>query len=400
MNTKLLLASSLRTLRRFKLRTLLMGIGVAVGVAVLVAARSLGSGSEQALLDKVNRMFGPGSILITVRSAGAPTLSVQTLTIADLEAIEDSLDQIVAWDPMLVLGQRQLKAQGANRQVTIYGHSDRAREVWNRGVVDGRFFAAGDVASAARVALLGTRIAEALFGDASPVGEQVQIDGTPFRVVGVLEPIGVDPHGTDRDEDVMVPTTTVMRRLLNVDYITNAKLLVADPEQVEATAERIDEILRRRHAIAGGEPADFAIFTPEFVGRMISRSKRVLKVFVPLGAGVVLLVAAIVIATIMRMAVRERVPEVGLRKAVGATEGQISFQFLLEAVAVTLLAGLVGLGLGAIAVAAIAARMQLPAAITADALLLGAGAALTVGVVSGLAPARRAARLDPIAALK
>ncbi len=204
----------------------------------------------------------------------------------------------------------------------------------------------------------------------------------------------------DRDEDVHVPTTTVMRRLRNVDYIGGAKLIVRDPETVEQTAGQIAEILRRRHLVAAGEPDDFAIYTPKFVGRMIARANRVLKVFLPAAAGVALLVAAMVISSIMLIAVRERVAEVGLRKAVGATEGQISFQFLAEAVGVTLASGLLGLALGAAVVTAVAGRMQLPAAITADSIVLGLVAAIAVGIVSGFLPARRAARLDPIEALR
>ncbi len=417
MNNRLLLAGSLRTMRRFKLRTFFMGLGVAVGVATLVAARSLGTGSEQAMMEKVDRMFGPSSIMITVRGtgagggvrsgvrSGARSGPVSTFTIADLEAIEERLDQVVAWDPMLVLGRRELKSEGMHRQVTIYGHSERAEQVWNRGVVEGRFFTAQDSASASRVALIGTRIADALFGDESPVDRQILLAGNgrravPFRIVGVLEPIGIDPHGTDRDEDVHVPTATAMRRLLNVDYVTSAKLVVSDPQAVEETADQIEEILRQRHDVAAGEPADFAIFTPKFVGRMIARSKRVLKVFVPAAAGVMLLVTAMVISTIMLIAVRERTCEVGLRKAVGATEEQISCQFLAEAVAVTLVAGGLGMALGAAAVAAVAHRMQLPPVITADSLALGLAAAVAVGVVAGLLPARRAARLDPAEALR
>ena len=400
--TRLLIAGSLRTMRRYWLRTFFMGLGVAAGVATLVASRSLGIGSEQAMLDKVDRMFGPSSLMIMARgtNTGGRRGPATTFTLADLEAIEERLPQIVAWDPMIIVGGRELKVAGQNRQVTIYGHSERALEVWNRGVVEGRSFITEDSARAARVALIGTRIAAELFAEDSPIDRQILLGGAPFRVVGVLEPIGIDPHGMDRDQDVHVPTTTAMRRLLNVDYITSAKLVASDPQAVEETADQIEELLRRRHGIAAGEPADFAIFTPRFVGRMIARSKRVLKVFVPAGAGVVLLVTAMVISTVMLIAVRERFAEIGLRKAVGATEEQIGFQFLIEALGVTLAAGLLGLALGAAAVAAVAHRMQLPAVITADSLVLGLAAAVAVGVVSGLLPARRAARLDPVRALR
>lgn len=407
MNTKLLIAGSIRLMTRYKLRTFFMSVGIVLGVATLVVTRSLGDGAERAMLEKVNRMFGPSSILI--RSGGARSSSrgglaessrISTFRIADLKAIGERLDQIAAWDPMLVLGGREVKYRGTSRQVTIWGHSEHADVVWNRGVIEGRSFTAGDLASAARIALIGTRVAMTLFGQESPIGQQILIDSAPFRVVGVLESIGIDPHGMDRDEDVHVPTTTIMRRLLNVDYIEMAKLIVRDPAAVEETAEQIEKILRERHQIVASEPSDFAIITPIFVQRMIARLNRVLKTFLPAAAGVALLVAAFVIASIMLIAVRERITEVGLRKAVGATEQQIVFQFLLEAIAVTLCSGIVGIALGLAVAIVVSQSFQMPVLITIDTILIGLVASLLVGVLSGFLPARHAARLDPVAALR
>jgi putative ABC transport system permease protein len=402
MNKKLLFSRSLLMMSRFKLRTFFMSIGVTVGVATLVLSRSLGSGAEQVMIERINRMFGPSSIMITAGGAhrGSQEGPVSTFKIADLEAIEARVQQVAAWDPMLVVGGRELRYKDTNRQVTIEGHSDRAEEVWNRGVIDGRLLTAADLASAARVAVIGTRLTETLFGDQSPIGEKILIDSVPFRVVGVLESIGIDPHGTDRDEDIHIPTTTVMRRFLNVDYISSAKVIARDPEKVEETADQIKQILRERHGIAAGEPDDFAVFTPKIVALMVARTNRVLKVFLPTAAGVGLLVAAIVISSIMLIAVRERIGEVGLRKAVGATEKQISLQFLVEAVGVTVASGLAGLFLGVAVATWVAQRMQLPVVITAESMALGFAAALVVGIVSGLLPARRAARLDPVEALR
>lgn len=395
MNRKLLLATSLRTMSRHKLRTFFMGVGVTVGVATLLATRSLGGGFEQALLEKVDRMFGLSSIMLNDGGGGPGSFKI-----TDLEAIEEQIAEVVAWDPMLVVGGRELKYQDINRQVTIYGHSERGEEVWNRGVVEGEYFSVDDSASAARVTLIGTRMAEALFGEESPIGEQILLDSIPFFVKGVLEPLGIDPHGEDRDLDVHVPTATVMRRLLNVDYITSAKVLVSDPAIVEETAERIASILRQRHGILEGEPDDFMMFTPKFIRQRVAEASRALKVYLPAAAVVVLLVAAIVIASIMLVAVRERFAEVGLRKALGATDGAIGLQFLAEALAVSLASGLVGVLLGFVAAKIIAAKMGLPTVIDMPTIALALAAAVVVGLLSGLLPARRAARLDPVEALR
>lgn len=402
MNTKLLVKSSLRSMTRYKLRTFFMSFGVAIGVATLVASRSLGIGAEQAMIERVNKLFGSNAIMVGARSPGGGPQGdpITTLEIADLEAIEEQIDAVVAWDPMIVLGNRSVKFEDTQRQVTIYGHSERAEEVWNRGVIEGRSFSKSDLASAARVALIGTRIAEQVFPDSDPIGQQILLDSVPFRIEGILENVGIDPHGTDRDEDIHIPTTTVMRRVLNVDYITSAKILVSDPKAVEATADEIELILRQRHGIGVGESSDFSIFTPRFVQSMIARGNRVLKIFLPAAAGIALLVAAIVIASIMLIAVRERRSEVGLRRAVGATERQIGLQFLLEAVCVTLVSGVLGVGLGIVAVFLVGQRLQMPATVTPESLVLGMAAALLVGIFSGFLPARQAAGLDPVRALQ
>ena len=199
----------------------------------------------------------------------------------------------------------------------------------------------GDLGKTARVALLGYRLAELLFGaDGDPIGEEILISSVPFRIIGVLEPAGIDPHGEDRDEDIYIPITTAMRRLNNTEYIGIAKLLVSGHEQVDEDADQMAGILREQHNIAPGENEDFAIYSSKFVGRMVVKTNLLLNVYMMAAAAVVLLVAAIVIASIMLVVVRERVAEIGLRKALGATEQNIGFQFLIEVMAVTLVSGL------------------------------------------------------------
>ncbi len=390
MNTKLLLKSSLRILSRNKLRTFFMSIGVALGVATLVAGQSLGTGAGKQISERMDKMFSPGSIYIF-----SPTLSN-----ADLEAIEDQLEQVVAASPRFGGGESEIGYQGIKRQAAVFGHTEKAEFVWSRSVIDGRFLTASDINKSARVALIGTRLADKLFADADPIDKEILIGSVPFRIVGVLESIGIDPHGEDRDEDVYVPITTAMRRLTNAKYVGTARLVVSNLEQVDDDAERISEILLERHNIASGEKKDFAIYTANFAGRMILETNRVLNVYLLAAVGVVLLVAAVVIASIMLVVVRERVAEIGLRKAVGATGKHISFQFLIETVGLTLASGLLGVGLGLAAANIISRFMEVPVMVTGGSIILGLAAAIVVGVASGIVPARRAARLDPVEALR
>lgn len=391
MNRKLLLKSSLLGMSRNKLRTLFMSIGVMIGVATLIAGQSLGGGAEQQLKQRVEKVFSPGSIMLVSR----------TLTNGDVDAIEEQMEQVVASAARFGGGESEISYQGINQKAAVFGHTVEGESVWNRGVIEGRFFSNRDMSKTARVALLGHRLAELLFGaDGDPLDKEILIGSVPFRVIGVLEPAGIDPHGEDRDEDIYIPITTAMRRLNNTEYIGIAKLLVSDLEQIDDDVEQISEILNEQHNIAEGEDEDFAIYSSKFVGRMVVKTNRILNVYMVVAGSVVLLVAAIVIASIMLVVVRERVAEIGLRKALGATEQNIGFQFLTEVVAVTLLSGLLGIGLGMGVAKLVSLFIGLPVVVTASSVLLGVLAAVLVGIASGIAPARKAARLDPVEALR
>ncbi len=402
MNHKLLAKSIWHTLVRSKLRSVLMSLGIVLGVAALVVARAMGDGAEQKMLDSISRMFSASSLMISARGMMGPshTGPIATLEVVDIEAIAAELDEVIAWDPIQIINAQDVRYQGEVRQMTVYGYSHQAERVWNRSVTAGEFFSENDVRDAARVALIGTKAAAALFGDEDPVGQQIHAGTVPLQVIGVLEPYGIDPHGEDRDYEIQVPITTLMRRMKRVDYILAAKLVVDDPDQTEEIADRITDILRERHALVDGERNDFAVTTPALVRRMVQQANRVLQVFLPAAAGVALLVAAMVIANVMLMSVRQRIAEIGLRKAVGASDRQISWQFIAEAVVVTLISALAGLGIGLAAITVASRRFQIPMSLTAETVILALLAASFVGILAGVLPARRAARLDPVAALK
>jgi putative ABC transport system permease protein len=253
---------------------------------------------------------------------------------------------------------------------------------------------------AARVALIGNKLEAELFGTSSAVGEQIIVDSVPFEVVGILEPIGIDPHGEDRDMEVYVPFSTAQRRLANTDLVGMAKLVIHDADRVDEVVEDVATVLRERFNIAEGERDTFGLYTSTYADAAGTQMKRMLKVYVAIAAGVVLLVAAVVIASIMLVVVRERVAEVGLRKAVGATAGSIAAQFLWEATTVSLVSGLLGAAVGFGAAALFANLYAIPMEVQPLGIAVALGASVVVGILSGILPARRAARLDPIEVLR
>lgn len=389
MNWKLLITGSLRMMARFRMRTLFMSIGVALGVAVLIAGRSLGTGAEQQLNERIDLMFGPGTILIFSK-----------LDFDDMAVVDEQVDRVLSWDPRLMLGEIEVSNGGVNRQAAVFGQSERGDYVWNRGVVEGRYLSAEDLSSNARVAMIGTKMAVTLFGDSSPLDEEILIGRVPFRIVGVLEPVGMDPHGEDRDEDVIVPVTTAMRRLQNTEYFNMAKLVVDNVDLVDEDADQISEILRQRHQLAEGEEDDFYIYTSKFAGRRIQEASRSINRYLMAAAIAVLLVAGVVISSIMLVTVRERVAEIGLRKALGATEQQIKAQFLAESAGVSLASGALGVLLGIAAAYVIGSQIDVPVVLSQASVGVAMLAAVAVGIASGFIPARRAAQLDPVEALK
>ena len=390
MNWSLLINSSVRNLARFKLRSFFMSIGVVLGVATLTVGSTLGSGAEQKITDQIDQMFGPGTIYIASSELKEP----------DLQAVADEFDHVIAFAPRMMLGEKEVSAAGASSQAGVAGYSENAEFVWNRSVTDGRFFDRKDIARASRVALIGDKLQRALFADSSAVGEEIRIDSVPFEIVGILDPIGIDPHGEDRDMEVYVPFSTAQRRLANTDLIGMAKFVVSNAELVDEDADQIAAFLRSRFQIAEGERDTFQLYTSKYADVAAAKAKKMLGIYVLIAAAIVLLVAAVVISSIMLVVVRERIAEVGLRKAVGATSGSIATQFLWEATTVSLVSGILGVGVGIGAAVVLANIYDVSMQLKPLGLIVALAASVLVGIVAGVFPARRAARLDPIEALR
>lgn len=404
MKTSRLVSSCVRMLGRHKLRTFFMALGTLIGVAALTVVVALGQGTQQMLLDKLDRMFSGSTITLMAGGVGRGGPSQNTgrtaLTQDDLAAIQNEVPAVTAYDPGQFLGAVDVVFDGNATRTAMRGHAELAESVRNRSVTRGAHFTDQHVRASARVALVGESLVQKIFADVDPVGQTIRIGTVPFEVLGVLESIGTDPHGIDRDNEVRIPITTMLRRVMNVDYINSAKFMVDPAADLEATVVALSEVLRRRHSLTEGEPDDFRTFTPIQVQEMVSSGRRIFTVLLPVVALISIVVGAGVVANVMLMSVSERKGEVGLRKAVGARPQDIWWQFLVESTLVTTLGGLLAIVIGFVTVRMITLHTptaaQFPWAIT----LTGLGIAITVGVLAGVMPARRAACLDPVETLR
>jgi putative ABC transport system permease protein len=403
MSTTRLLRSSLKALGRHKLRTTFMMLGSLIGVAALTFVLTIGAAAQRKLLDTVRQLFGPSSVVVSGGGGffmGGPRGEAARLTLDDAAALAEEVPEVEAWDPMQVMPGSQVRRGDATATVRLLGESERSERVWNRGVSHGEYFDAAAVTASARLALVGETVARELFRDEDPIGAEILIGSVPFRVTGILEREGTDIHGMDRDNEIVIPISTAMRRVMNVDTIRAVKLLVRDPRRVDETAREVTRLLRERHGIAEGQPSDFTLMTSSAIQRNVQSVQRVLFLYLPLVAGISLLAGAAVAATLMLSSVNARVGEIGLRRAVGARPRDIRLQFLVETAVTALGGGLIGAALGSGLAVFLGAQMKFGIGVSPAAVALGCALAAVTGVLAGVIPARRAARLEPATALR
>jgi putative ABC transport system permease protein len=402
MNTMRLVTHSAGMMGRHKLRAGFMMIGSFIGVTALTLVVSVGLAAERKLLKLAHQMFGESSLMIIDGGGhmmGGPRNPGTRLKIDDVEAAAKQVPEIESWDPQQGLTASVRRGDLADT-AQVLGETERSEHVWGRPAVQGAYFDDTAVKSSERVALIGQTVATQLFGNENPMGQEVQIGSVPFRVVGTLEPWGTDPHGMDRDNEIVVPISTLMRRLTNVDTITGAKLLIAPSAHEDQVVKAIETILRERHGLGADQPDDFSILTASEVRKVMASIKRILSLYLPMVAAISLLAGGIVSAALMVASVNERAAEIGLRRAVGARSEDIRLQFLIETTATTLAGGVAGILSGYVLADMGATHMHLGGVAPWGAALLGIVSSVVVGLAAGLWPAQRAARMSPVDALR
>jgi putative ABC transport system permease protein len=383
-----------------------MMLGIIIGITALSLTLTIGNGIEKNILQAVSKLFNSNDIVVASEMIDAKgprqrnDNPLATLKIEDVDAIAAELGNVVAYDYLNILTGQQVDFAGQIHLSNIKGCSERGEQVWNRTVSSGSFFTSEDVKSSKRVALLGVKVAASLFASDDPVGKQIRINNNPFTVIGVLDTRGMDPHGMDMDEDVLVPITTFMNRINNIDYIMSAKFEFASEAEGEKAIEPIRSILRERHAIKEGEPDDFTLLTPALVRQVIGNMTRVFKVLLPAIAIISLLAGGIVIVVLMSVSVNQRVREIGLRKALGATQNDIRLQFMAESIFIVLVGGIAGMLLGLIISKIASNKLDAIFYIPWQTLAAGILLPLVTGLLAGIIPANKAASCHPVETLK
>ena len=397
------IALSYDILAAHKLRTLLSLIGIVIGVGAVVLTVSVGRGAKKRILDRIRDM---GTNLIVVNAGQTRIIAGRQRQIStSTTLVSDDADAIVQQCPSVALAApattRKLSArwESETSNTNVLGMSPEGFRIRNISVARGRLFDPHESRAQRRVAILGPTVVENLFGDLDPMGMLFRIRGVPFEVIGVTVPKGVDVNGVDQDDVIIVPLETAMRRLFNVTYVDTVYVQAREMEALLRAEDEIRELLRQRHRL-GDKPDDFTIQNQAVLletEREISRSMATLVSSV---AGISLLVGGIGILAVMLISVRERRREIGLRRAIGALRRDIRNQFLVEASLLGGAGGIVGLALGISIALAVAALGYWETVISWPAATIAFVFSVSLGVVFGIYPAMRAARLEPIQALR
>jgi len=394
---------ALTALVRNKVRSFLTMLGVIIGVGAVIAMVAIGEGAKQRVQEQISSL-GTNVLVVlpgTLNLGGARTGSggVQTLIDSDAKAMMHEIPIVAAASPV-VRSVQQVIVGDQNWSSSIQGVAPEFQEIRNWTVTEGRFISENDVDSTAKVAVLGQTVSTNLFGDQSPLDAIIRIKKIPFRVIGLLGAKGQSGFGTDQDDIVMIPYTTMEKRILGITYVQQIVVSAVTVDQTVAAQNQITTLLRQRHRIQPGRDDDFTIRNLSDITEAASNSATTMAILLGAIASVSLLVGGIGIMNIMLVSVTERTHEIGIRMAVGARSRDIMLQFLVEAMVMAISGGIIGILLGIASSTLLKYVVQLPALIRPDIIVVAFLVAASVGIFFGFYPAHKAAHLDPIDALR
>jgi len=394
---------ALRALGRNKLRSFLTMLGIIIGVGAVIAMVAIGEGAKATIRSQIASL-GTNVLIVlpgTTFQGGVRTGSggVNTLVDSDAKAMMQELPSVAFASPALRRPE-QVVAGNLNWSTLAQGVAPEFQQIRDWQVAEGRFLHEGDMESAAKVAVVGQTVVDQLFGNDDPIDSVIRIRNIPFRVVGVLAPKGQTSQGTDQDDTVMIPYTTMQKRLMRITWVQSIVISAVSAERVQEAQEQISALLRQRHRIGPDREDDFSIRNLSDIAEAASTSARVMAVLLGSVASISLLVGGIGIMNIMLVSVTERTREIGIRMAVGARSRDIMLQFLVEAVVMAATGGSIGILLGIGSSEVLKQWAQWPTLVSPTIVAIAFLFSGAVGVFFGFYPAQKAAHLDPIDALR
>lgn len=397
---------AIRAIRANKMRSILTSLGIIIGVAAVIVMLAVGNGAQISIQNEMKTM---GSNLIIVRSGVATSSGVRgghgsqpTMKLSDGDAIQAKIDKIKLAAPVLE-ETAQLVYGNTNWSTGITGTDNRNFEIKEWELAYGRLFNDADLKNAGKVAILGQTVVDELFGDVDPIGKTIRLKGIPFQVIGVLESRGQSGMGQDQDDSVYIPISTAQKKVMGVTFPDQVKMIMlqaVDAESTYTSQDEITQLLRQRHNLGMNKENDFVIMNLTQMMEMMASSTKIMTILLGAIASISLLVGGIGIMNIMLVSVTERTREIGIRMAIGAKSWDIRWQFLMEAMVLSLIGGLVGIIIGLIGVQLVSSFSSLTAVVSLMYILLPFSFAGLVGLFFGFYPAYKASLLNPINALR
>jgi len=394
---------ALRALLRNKMRTVLTMLGIIIGVAAVIAMVGIGNGAKSQIESQIASL---GENVILVFSGNVTRGGVRsgwggagTLSIDDAGAIQREVPGVVSISPEVRSGA-QVAAGNQNWSTQILGESPEYFDLRKWPIVEGADFSEQDVRSAGKVAVVGKTIVQQLYNGENAIGQIVRIKNVPFVIVGVLLAKGLSVQGQDQDDLIIIPYTSAMKRVQGVTMLRTINVQMAKPSLLNPGEQQIVELLRQRHRIMAGHDDDFTVRNQQEIADMATAQSKTMTLLLGAIAGVSLVVGGIGIMNIMLVSVTERTREIGIRMSVGARGRDILLQFLIEAVTLSAIGGLIGIGLGVATSQLLAARMHWPTLTSLSSVVVAFVFSAAIGIFFGFYPARKASQLDPIEALR
>lgn len=397
---------ALRALANNKSRAFLTMLGIIIGVAAVITMLAIGQGSKTSIRNEISKM---GSNMLFIRPGadlgpgGGARLSVgdmQTLRMEDFEALKNQTDYLSAISPG-VSSSGQVVFGANNAPTTLNGVNEEFLAIRKYEIAEGCMFTEKDIREAGKVCIIGQTVTETLFPNGEdPIGQTIRFGKIPFKVIGLLKAKGSNAMGMDQDDLILAPYTTVMKRILAVTYLQSISASVIDEDKTEAAQAQIEDILRTKHKIKTGEEDNFSVRTQKEMLTMMTSTTDMMTALLAAVAGISLIVGGIGIMNIMYVSVTERTKEIGLRMSIGAKSRDILMQFLIEAVLISFTGGLIGVLIGILSSFSVRWISNWPIEIQAYSVFLSFIVCTLTGIFFGWYPAKRAAELDPIEAIR